>query len=100
MGTLLPSGDPDTWNLGHINELLINVAKFALVFAGGIAMIYLIFGAFQYFTAYGNEERATKAKNTILWAIVGLVVILIGELIVQEVWNLFSDTGIVFPDFQ
>jgi len=90
MGTLLPSGDPDTWQLAQISELLSNVMKSALFLAGGVAIIYLIFGAFQYFTAYGNEERATKAKNTILWAIVGVVVILISGLIVQEVWNLFA----------
>lgn len=90
----LPSTDPETWGLENVAALLQNIITLATTLAGGIAIIYLIIGAFQYFTAFGSDEKATKAKLTILWAIVGLVVIIVGKVIISEVWNLVSLRGI------
>jgi heme/copper-type cytochrome/quinol oxidase subunit 2 len=89
---ILPDGDPDKWGLTEIKILLLNITTIALTVAGGVAVLFLIWGAFQYFTAYGDEQKAAKAKNTILWAIVGMVVIIIGRVIISEVWNLFGAT--------
>lgn len=90
----LPSTDPATWDLTNVVALLQNIITLATTLAGGIAIIYLIYGAFQYFTAFGSDEKATKAKLTILWAIVGVVVILVAKVIIAEVWHLVSPLGI------
>lgn len=87
---ILPTGDPSTWKLENVTQLVQNVVKLALALAGAMAIIYLILGAYGYFTAFGNEEKAAKAKTTITWAIIGLIVIILAEAIVMEVWNLFT----------
>jgi hypothetical protein len=58
--------------------------------AGTVAAIYIILGAYNYFTAFGNDEKAGQAKKTITWAIVGLVVIILCRLILNEVWRFVS----------
>ena len=73
-----------------VYQLLANIIQLATTIAGGIAVIMIIWGAFQYFTAYGNEEKANKAKTTITWAIVGLVVMILAKIIVREIWGLVT----------
>ena len=38
-----------------------------------LATLFIFYGAMQYFTAYGDENRATNAKKTLAYAFLGLV---------------------------
>ena len=92
---LLPSSDPATWRLTDINGLITNLVNGATAIAGAVAMIYLILGAYNYLTAFGNEEKATLGKNTVKWAVVGAAVIVLARVIVQFIWSLAA-TGSPF----
>ncbi|MCL5795698.1 MAG: pilin [Patescibacteria group bacterium] len=63
----------------------------AVVFAGGIfgtiAVIMLIYGGIQYMTAMGNEQNMEKAKNTILWTVVALVIVTLAGLFISYLMN-------------
>ncbi len=41
-----------------------------------VATIYIIYAGFLFITAQGNENQIKKAKNTLLWACIGLVALL------------------------
>ncbi len=56
--------------------------------SGILATAYLIWGAIQYITSQGDQNGIANAKNTILNAIVGLVIVLLSIGIVQFVGNL------------
>jgi uncharacterized membrane protein YidH (DUF202 family) len=87
---LLPFTNSDTAanaQLSDVQTLIANITSLALGLAGAVAVIYLIIGAINYFTAFGNEEKATKAKTTITWAIIGVVVIVLSTVIVNEITN-------------
>lgn len=86
--TILPNTDPATWKLEDISTLIDNLIALAADLAGGIAIIMLIWAGIQYFTAYGNEEKANKAKTTITWAIVGLVFIILARILASEIIGL------------
>ena len=43
----------------------------------------IIVGGFRYITSGGNDTSVTSAKNTILYAIIGLVVVALAQLIVR-----------------
>ncbi len=83
--TILPNTDPATWKLDDVSTLIDNLIALAADLAGGIAIIMIIWAGIQYFTAYGNEERANKAKTTITWAIVGLVFIILARILASEI---------------
>ena len=53
--------------------------------AGIIAVLMIIIGAIMFVTSGGNSENATRARETIIYAIVGLVVALFAEGIVAFV---------------
>ena len=93
---LLPSGDSVDYNWGSISTLIANATQIALSVAGGVAVIYLLIGSIQYFTAFGDEAKATAAKNTILYAIIGVAVIILAKLIISWVWGFVTDTTLNF----
>ncbi len=64
----IPSFIKDVWDIGK------------WLFAG-LAIIKIIFGGIMYATAAGNAQRITSAKEHILYAIIGLVVIILANII-------------------
>ena len=61
-------------------KTVINVLS---VVVGIVAVIMIIVGGFRYITSGGNDASVTSAKNTILYAIIGLVVVALAQVIVR-----------------
>jgi hypothetical protein len=64
---------------------IANGLKLAFGLAGGIALVIVTIGGFKYVLSQGNPQETAKAKNTILYALIGLVVCLAAFSIVQFV---------------
>ena len=65
--------------------LFTALGSYILPTAFFLVIAYGLWGAIQYFTAYGSEEKAAKGKKTMTWAIVGAVVIASAFLIIRYV---------------
>ncbi len=61
---------------------VVNVLLFVI---GAISVIMLIYGGIRYTTSGGNSANVTAAKNTILYAIIGLIVAFLAFAIVNWV---------------
>ena len=81
----------DIRNFGDLLKRIINIF---LYFAGGIAVLFLMVGGFQYVAARGNEEATEKAKKTITGAIIGIIIIVMAFAIVAIVNNLLTRNDI------
>ena len=55
--------------------------------AGLVAVIYIVMGGFQYMTSAGDSAKTQKAKQTILYACIGLFVCIFAFIIVNFVIN-------------
>jgi cytochrome bd-type quinol oxidase subunit 2 len=71
-------------SVSHLITVVVNVLS---VIVGVVAVIMIIFGGFRYITSAGNPEGAKSARSTILYAIIGLVVVALAQLIVHFVLN-------------
>jgi len=49
--------------------------KGILGLSGSIALLMFVYGGMVYLTAQGESERIQRAKNTLIWATMGLAVI-------------------------
>ncbi len=78
-----------TADFGKLLKDLINIL---LMFAGAIAVIFLMVGGFQYIASRGNEEATQKAKKTITNAIIGIVLIVMSFAIVNIINTLLTKT--------
>lgn len=74
---------PDCVPQKTIPELLGMVINAFLILAGTVAVLFIIVGGFQYVSSAGNPESVQKAKNTILYAVVGLIVVILSYAIVN-----------------
>jgi len=68
-------------------EIVVNILFFVL---GAIAVVMIIIGGIKFTVSNGDSSAITSAKNTILYAIVGLVVALLAYAIVRFVINQFK----------
>lgn len=66
-----------------INNLVHTVVNLLSAIVGIVAVIMIIVGGFRYVTSGGNDTSVTAAKNTILYAIIGLVVVALAQIIVR-----------------
>lgn len=66
-----------------INDIIHTIVNLLTAIVGVVAVIMIIVGGFRYITSGGNDTSVTSAKNTILYAIVGLVVVALAQLIVR-----------------
>jgi len=66
-------------------KLVVTISNAILAIVGVVAMLFLIIGGFQYITSAGNPESVGKAKTTILYAIIGLIVVILSWAIVNFV---------------
>ena len=67
---------------GSIFTLVVNVLLFII---GAICVIMLIWGGIRYTTSAGNAASVTAAKNTIMYAIIGMVIAFLAFAIVNWV---------------
>ena len=67
---------------GSIFTTVVNVMLFLI---GAISVIMLIYGGIRYTTSGGNSAGVTAAKNTILYAIIGLIVAFLAYAVVNWV---------------
>ncbi|HXH04806.1 MAG TPA: hypothetical protein VNI82_00045 [Candidatus Nitrosotenuis sp.] len=65
---------------------IINTIIFVI---GAVAVIMVVIGGFRYVVSNGDSSSVTSAKNTILYAIVGLIVAMLAYAIVNFVISAF-----------
>lgn len=68
-----------------INQLVATIVNLFSVLVGAVAVIMIIVGGFRYITSGGDSGNVSTAKNTILYAIVGLVIVALSQFIVKFV---------------
>lgn len=67
----------------QINNIVHTIVNLLSAVVGIVAVIMIIIGGFRYITSGGNDTSVTAAKNTILYAIIGLVVVALAQIIVR-----------------
>jgi hypothetical protein len=75
-----------------INDLIRKVINLLSVIVGVVAVIMIMVGGFRYITSGGNDTGVTSAKNTILYAIIGLIIVALAQLLVRFVLRQVTTT--------
>jgi hypothetical protein len=69
---------------GSFRQTILNWLNFFLGFLGLISMSMIVYSGFLYVTAMGNQEQSEKAKKLIIWVTVGVIVIILAWVLVNE----------------
>ena len=65
----------------------IGITNAIIAILGILATIIIIYGGFQYMTSAGDSSKTKKAKDIILYAVIGLVICALAAAIVNFVIN-------------
>ncbi|QQR52862.1 hypothetical protein IPG36_01945 [bacterium] len=76
-----------------VTAILANIANVLVFIVGSVSVIMIIIGGLRYVLSQGDTGAVSKAKNTILYSVVGVVVAVIAYAIIQFVTDILSKTG-------
>lgn len=77
--------------VSNVNKLIIN-PLIVLLFA--LAVVYFLYGVFEFISNQDSEEAKTKGKAHMIWGIVGIVIMMGVFTILNMIMNTFNITGI------
>ena len=87
-GVALTGGTCDSPGTGPtVESVIATVINILSIIVGVIAVIMIIIGGLRYITSGGDSNNTKGAKDTILYAIIGLVVVAMAQVIVKFVLN-------------
>jgi len=87
----MPSAEPP-----RLSELFAKYGPIervlAIIFplAGLICVIFIIIGGYMWMSAAGDPSRVKTAQNTLTWAIIGLVVVLLAVAVIEVITKFVS----------
>lgn len=82
-----------TKTVGRIANLIIPII-------GAVLIIYFFYGVIGYVNAGGDEEKRTAARNTMIYAVIGMFVAfsIFGLVkLLRTTFDVGSDTGLTLP---
>lgn len=66
-------------------HIALNIVDDILQIAGYVAFGFVVFGGFLYMTSAGQPEKATRARKTITYGLIGVVVAMSAVLLVNVI---------------
>lgn len=68
------AGTGNTGGGGDLTVYIKNIVNILLFVVGAVAVLMIVIGGLRYVTSGGDSTSVTSAKNTVLYAVVGLIV--------------------------
>lgn len=79
-----------TSQVGTIAKEVVNVFT---IIVGAASVFMIIYGGFRYITSGGSSDKVGNAKNTLIYAIVGLIIVGLAQIVVHFVLSQSASTG-------
>jgi cytochrome bd-type quinol oxidase subunit 2 len=70
-----------------VNSALSTIINIFSAVVGVIAVIMIIVSGLQFITSSGNPQSVSKARSSLIYAIIGIVIVILAQLIVHFVIN-------------
>ena len=80
-----------------LTDLITKIINLTSVVVAVVAVIMIMVGGLRYVTSAGKADSAASAKNTIMYALIGLVVVALGQIVVHFVLTNLNDVTNVPP---
>ncbi len=69
----------------NVTPTIKKIIDFLSLLVGAVSVIMIIWGGFKYITSGGDSTKVGSAKSTLLYAIIGIIIVALAQLIVRFV---------------
>lgn len=76
-----------------LRQLVLRIVNYFLTFLGIVAVIMVIYGGVTYVTAGGADEAVGKAKKIIMYALIGIIIVLLSFALVNTILGAGTGTA-------
>lgn len=73
--------------------LIANLVQWIAGISGVVCAVFIVVGGWGYMTSAGDPNKLSKAKNTLLYAFIGLAIVALAEVIAAFVANTVADAN-------
>jgi heme/copper-type cytochrome/quinol oxidase subunit 2 len=85
--------DPATQDAGAIDRTIERALVILSVVVGIVAVVMIVVAGFRYITSAAEPAKVTAAKNTLMYAIIGLIIVVLAQVIVRFVLKTTTETA-------
>ena len=82
-------GGVDATDTDSVRTEVVRILQIVLSFMALVAVIFIVIAGIRLIASQGEEQEKDKAKKTIFYVIIGLIVILLAKAIVAFVEDVF-----------
>lgn len=93
LDTLKASGTANTTGLSEIYQFLVSVAGAAVTFITTLAVLYFLWGVFQYIASSGDPKKQGEGRGRMIAGIIGLAVMVSVNGLVYWITNTAGTSG-------
>src|SRR3989344_9701038 len=84
---------PNPLNIGSIPDLLVAMAGFVFAIAVPVSILMFVYAGFLFMTSSGSPEKIKKAKEVLLFAVLGLGLAILAESLVLVIKSFLLGSG-------
>ncbi len=77
----------------NANDVVTHAIQWFIAIAGVVALIFVVYGAISYITSSGDPTKLQKAKQSIIYALIGLAIVALAEAITAFVSGMIRDAN-------
>lgn len=86
-------GTDQVTNIFGTTGVFNTITNILLFLVGAISVLMIIIGGFRYVVSGGNATSVSAAKNTILYAVIGIIVAILAYAVINFVISSFMPGG-------
>lgn len=73
-------------------SIIAGMIQWTIAMGGVVAVIFIVYGGISYITSNGDSNKLQKSKNTITYALIGLAIVILAEIITAFVTGLINNS--------
>ncbi|NTU69409.1 hypothetical protein HGB13_01075 [bacterium] len=79
----IPVPKPDYVLGGDLSQAIGKISNTLIMLVGAVALLFMLIGGFMLITSGGKAESVQKGKNAIMYALLGLIIVIASYVIVN-----------------
>jgi len=84
---------PDPLGGANLQTLISKFLQFIVQIGTMVAVFFVIYAGFLFVTASGDETKLTTAKSTLMWTLIGAVILIGAQALSEVICNTATDLG-------